>query len=99
MLGSSIFFPVLRERNFSMNIIVDVMSHTSEFTQPPRDQGDAMISGTRYPSPTGLVRELSGLKPSLISSSIVTNSPVTSSPGETLPFSELCGLGATNGGM
>ncbi|MNL09844.1 hypothetical protein D3C87_1306190 [compost metagenome] len=75
------------------------MSKTSELTQPPFDQGEAMINGTRYPSPTGPSVAFSLFSPASSSCCRLTNSPEISIPGETLPDVGSAGLGATKGGI
>src|SRR5690554_7462578 len=49
ILDSKIFFPVFLERNTSKNLMVEVISHTWEFTHPPLLHGEATIKGTRNP--------------------------------------------------
>src|SRR5690606_11836376 len=85
ILLSSIFLPVFLERNFSKNIMVEVMSQTSEFTQPPLLQGEATTNGTRNPKPTGPCRDRSGANPAATSSSNITYSPSELSPADILP--------------
>ncbi len=47
MLVSLIGFPVFLVRYVSRNMSTEVLSSTSEQTQPPRLQGEATSSGTR----------------------------------------------------
>src|SRR5690625_6093988 len=62
-------------RKVSKNMSVEVMSQISELTRPPLDQGEAMMSGTRYPRPVEISRAFSGSMPGFDSSSSrVTNS-------------------------
>src|SRR6185312_3373024 len=99
ILLSLISFPVFFERNVSRNCKVDVILKTSEFSHPPRDHGEAITMGTRYPRPTGLSRAsflFKSLRPN--SSCIVTYSSEVSIPLETFPLSASLGFGATKGG-
>ena len=97
ILVSLIGFPVLCCRKCSMNCRMEVWSHTCEFTYPPRLQGDAITSGTRYPNPIGLSRISSAPRYFFAcSSSRVTYSRPVSIPADTLPVPGLCG--AVNGG-
>src|SRR5690606_16855246 len=99
MLVSLISFPVFLERKCSINWMVEVISQTSEFTQPPRDQGEATISGTLNPRPTGLVLDREASKPEAISSSRRTNSPAVLRDSEIFPV-ELSDIsGAVKGGI
>src|SRR5699024_9698561 len=87
-------------KNFSKNIKVEVISQSSEFTQPPRDQGEATIKGTLYPRPTGLSLAHSSVTPFFsTSSSKVTNSSEESIFFEVFPVVISFGFGATYGGM
>src|SRR5690625_1311047 len=82
-------------RKVSKDRSVEVMSQISELTHPPLDQGDAMMSGTRYGRPVEFSRAFSGSMPGFgSSSSRVTNSSAESTPEEVLPVVISCGLGA-----
>src|SRR5690625_7632985 len=86
-------------RKVSKNMSVEVMSQISELTHPPLDQGEAMMSGTRYPSPVELSRAFSGSMPGVDSSSSrVTDSSAESRPDDGLPEVRSCGLGAAEVG-
>src|SRR5690606_15863535 len=66
--------PVFFSRKCSRNCKPEVWSNTSELTQPPLVQGEAITIGTRKPSPIGLSNVASGLPVRTFSCSTVTYS-------------------------
>src|SRR5690606_32605117 len=98
ILVSSTTLPVLFLINSSRNMMVEVMSHTSELTHPPLLQGEATTIGTLYPSPIGLSLGSSGSIPFFaISCSKLAYSSEVSNP--LVKFLVSFGLGATKGGI
>src|SRR5699024_197471 len=90
----SILFPNFSFRKRSKNCKVEVWSNTSEQTFPPRLQGDAIIIGTRNPSPIGPVRAFPLLKPySSSCSRQLKSTPVSFTPSEHLPVAGFLGSG------
>src|SRR4051812_39494689 len=93
IFSSMIFLLNFRSTKFSRNCSDEVWSKISELTNPPRVHGDAMIIGTRYPSPIEPSRSLLSDIDGLVCWVLVAKSIFGSMPAETLPVFSLYGFG------
>src|SRR5690606_18284731 len=82
----------------SRNNKEEVWSNTCEHTFPPRLQGDAIRSGTRYPKPIGAPRLSEAEIPADASCARLMYSACGSIPGEHFPGCFLDKSGEVKGG-